>query len=69
MPDFVCFMFDCVGEVNVELVCLLLANPRIVFQRVCCDPSVSRCSLHMSLVCTCMSDVISEFCQSYCVPI
>ena len=28
---------------------------------VCCDPSVSRCSLHMSDLCVCMRDVISEF--------
>ena len=41
---FLCFMFDCVGELFVECVCylcgesycvFLLANPCIVFQRVC----------------------------------
>ena len=26
-----------------------------------CGPSVSRCSLHMSDLCVCMRDVISEF--------
>ena len=44
---------------------VLLASPCIVFQRVCvlCLSSqcVSRCSLHMSDLCVCMRDVISEF--------
>ena len=36
---FVCVMLDCVGEMNVlslkVMVVFLLANPCIVFQRVC----------------------------------
>ena len=62
----------CVGEVNVlslkvmvlfGLCCFLLANPCIVFQRVCvlCSQYVSRCSLPMSDLCVCMRYVISEF--------
>ena len=54
------------GEVNVPslkatvlpLGCVgfLLANPRIVFQRACV-----LCPLHISVLCVCMRDVISEF--------
>ena len=65
----------CVGEVNVFsllvmvlfLVCVvfLLANPCIVSQRVrvlCLwSQCVSRCSHHMSDLCVCTRDVISEF--------
>ena len=43
----------------------LLTNPCIVFQRVCVlclwFLCVSMCSLHISDVCVCMRDVISEF--------
>ena len=62
----------CVGEVTVfsfKVIVfffgVLLANPCIVFQRVCvlclCSQCVSRCSLHMSDLCVCMRDVILEF--------
>ena len=64
----------CVGEVNVFslkvmvlfLGCVfLLASPCIVYQRVCVlclrSQCVSKCSLHMSNLCVCMRDVISEF--------
>ena len=44
---------------------VLLASPCIVFQRVCvlclCSQCVSRCSLHMSDLCVCIRDVISQF--------
>ena len=43
----------------------LLANPCILFQRVCVlylrSQCVFRCSLYMSVLCVCMRDVISEF--------
>ena len=44
---------------------VFLASPCIVFQRVCVlcllSQCVSRCSPHMSDLCVCMRDVISEF--------
>ena len=44
---------------------VLLASPCIVFQRVCVlclwSQCVSRYSLHMSDLCVCMRDVISDF--------
>ena len=70
----VCFMFDCVGECLLfESYCVvfvlcwvfLLANPCMVFQRVCVlclgSQCVSRYSLQMSDLCSCVRDVISEF--------
>ena len=51
----------CMGEVNffsLKVIVLFLGCVFfVVFQRVC----VSRYSLHMSVLCVCMRDVISEF--------
>ena len=70
----------CVGEVTVfslkvnvlflGCVGVLLANPCIVFQRVCVwglsSQCVSRYSLYMSDLCVCMTDAISEFNSVLC---
>ena len=61
-----CFLFESYGVVfGLWWYFVLLASPCIVFQRVCVlclwSQCVSRCSLHMSDVCVCMMDVISEF--------
>ena len=52
-------MLDWVGELLI-LGCavFLLANPCMVFQSVCL---LCLCSLHMTNLCVCMMDVISEF--------
>ena len=63
-----CVVLGCVG--------VLLANPCIVFQRVCVlclwSQCVSRCSLHMSDLCVCMRDYLRFvlwccFCVQFCV--
>ena len=61
-----CYVFSLkVMVLFLGCVGFLLSNPCIVFQRVCVlclwSQCASRCSLHMSDLCVCISDVISEF--------
>ena len=52
---FVLYVMYVVGGVLLWVVC-------VVRRVVCVIQCVSRCSLHMSDVCVCMRDVISELC-------